>query len=328
MNSRCAACGRPDALGLGLCAECGGSGDAGDTLIFVRRGATGTDRRTAASRLADLLGGRVGTPEGRLAAHGGRPLIRVSAAVASAVCDSLERNGVSTRSVRVDRAVLAMPSHFFVMVAAMAATGTMAGVASGSVGLALISPVLASAMLVVAHGSLRRPWLRAPDGETLPGPAESAAVSAFARLGMGRPRELLADLVGLARPLIARLRLDGDIAGLETTIGELLVAACGTALEVDRLETSAAVVRHEIGGDDDVALRSVAQRCEDAAAAGTRRLVEAVAVVADAGGRTAMLDGSATLRLAGLLRDLRDEAGHRETALREVDRLLQRPHSF
>jgi hypothetical protein len=324
VSVRCNACGRPDALGLGLCAECGGSGGAGDTLIFVRRGANRGDRRATERRLAELLGGRVDTPDGRLAAHGGRALIRVPAAVSESVCETLEQHGVPSRSVGTARAVLAMPSHFFVMVAAMATTGTLAGIAAGSPGLAMLSPLLAGAMLVLGHRSMLRPWLRAPEGEALPGAAESAAVAAFARLGAGRPRELLADLVGMARPLGARLRSDGDPGGLETTIGDLVVAASHTALEVDRLETSAMVVRDEMAGDEDVALRSVAERCENAAGTGTRRLVEAVAAVADAGGRTALIDGSATQRLAGLLRDLRVEADHREQALREIDRVLQR----
>jgi hypothetical protein len=293
-------------------------------LIFVRRGAARSERHTTERRLAELLGVRVDTPDGRLAARGGRALIRVPAAVSASVCETLEQHGVPARSVGAARAVLGMPSHFFVMVAAMATTGTLAGIASGSAGLAVVSPLLATAMVVVAHRSMLQPWLRAPEGETLPGTAETAAVAAFARLGAGRSRELLADLVGMARPLISRLRSDGDPGDLESTIGELIVAACDTALEVDRLENSAAVVRDEMTGDDDVALRSVAERCENAAGTGTRRLVEAVAAVADAGGRTALIDGSATQRLTGLLRDLRDEADVREQALRELDRVLQR----
>jgi hypothetical protein len=320
----CAACGRPDGLGLGLCPECSGFGDAGDTLVFVRRGGRRRDRTAVRERLTGLLGGRVGTPDGRRAARGSRALVRVPGAVADAVCESLESRGVPVRSIGADRAFLLMPSHFFLMVAAMATIGTMAGIATGSAPLALISPLLSAGMLLIAQRSLQRPWLRAPDRAALPPTAESAVARAFTRLGAGRSRELLADLVSLARPLVDRLRRDGDPGGLESTIGELVVAACGTALEVDRLETSAGVVREEMDGPADVALRSAAERCEEAASDGTRRLVEAVAAVADAGGRTALLDGSATRRLAALLREFHDEADYRESALREVEKLLRR----
>jgi hypothetical protein len=166
--------------------------------------------------------------------------------------------------------------------------------------------------------------LHAPAGESLPGAAESAVLSAYSRLSAGRARELLADLVGLARPLVARLRRDGDPAGLEPTIADVVTAASETALEVDRLMTSAIVVREEMDGQGDLDLRSAVDTCENAARTGTRRLVEAVAAVADAGGRTALLDGSASRRMEELLRDLRHDTGHMETALREIDRLLNR----
>lgn len=324
MRATCGACGRPDALGLGLCAECGGGGDAGDTLIFVRRAPSRSDRMAAERRLAELLGVRVDTFDGRLAARGERALVRVPASVSEAVCESLESNGVPAHSIGAAKAVLAMPSHFFVMVMAMALAGTLAGIATGSSTLAALGPLFATVLLAVAHRSLQQPWLRAPAGESLPGTAEAAVLAAFARLGAGRARELLADLVSMARPLIARLKRDGDPAGLTSTIADLVSAASETALEVDRLTTSAAVVRDEMDGADDGALQSAVHTCEDAARTGTRRLVDAVAAVADAGGRTAMLDGSASRRMEELLKDLRDEAGQMETARREIDRLLNR----
>ena len=46
---RCLLCGGPDPLALGLCPACGGSGDAADTLVFLRRVAR-THRRAAPRR--------------------------------------------------------------------------------------------------------------------------------------------------------------------------------------------------------------------------------------------------------------------------------------
>ena len=48
----CVLCAGPDPLALGLCPACGGSTDAADTLVFLRREATASDRRAAALRLA------------------------------------------------------------------------------------------------------------------------------------------------------------------------------------------------------------------------------------------------------------------------------------
>ena len=53
----CLLCAGPDPLALGLCPACGGSTDAADTLVFLRREATASDRRAAALRLAVVLPG-------------------------------------------------------------------------------------------------------------------------------------------------------------------------------------------------------------------------------------------------------------------------------
>jgi hypothetical protein len=111
---------------------------------------------------------------------------------------------------------------------------------------------------------------------------------------------------------------------LSPSLADLLRAACATALEVDRLETTIAAVNDTlIAGASDAsgALQAAAERCHEAADAGKRRLIDAVAAVADIGGRTAR-DTATGSKLEKLTRELTAETRRHEDALRELDRLL------
>jgi hypothetical protein len=325
-TAECLACGRPDLLGLGLCPECGGAGEPGDSLVFIRRSASGADRREVADRVSAILGERADTPDGRAALRGDLALVRVPSIVAPVVIDALEARGVPARTMDMRRAWLAMPSHFFLLIVLIACVGAMAGVA-GAAPMLYASPALAMLLVLVAQRSMRRPLLRAPVADSLPAAVETAVLQAFSRLAAGRPRELLADLVGMGRPLIGQLHREGDPAGLVATLEDLLLAASQTALETDHLLDAGRVVRGEIeedGAKPNRDLRAAAERCERAADIGIQRLVEAVAAIADISGRAAALDDGAALRLANLTRELQANAEVHDVALREVDRLLAR----
>jgi hypothetical protein len=323
-TATCCACGRPDVLGLGLCPECGSAGQASDSLVFLRRTAARSDRHTTGQRLAGLIGDRTDTADGRATIRGDQPLVRIPPAVAPFVVDSLERKGIPTRTIAMKSAWMTMPSHFFLMILSITVLGAMAGV-SGVPEMLVMSPVLAGLLLVAAQRSMTKPLIRAPQGDAMPAAVEAAAMHAFSRLAAAKPRELLADLVGIARPLMRTLRAEGDPAGLAVTLDELIIAACATALETDHLAQTASVVRDEVGAGSHESLEgdmlAAADRCDGAAAMGTRRLVEAVGAVADISGRTA-LDPGAADRLARLAQELRTGSGYRDDALREIDRLL------
>jgi hypothetical protein len=321
----CCACGRPDALGLGLCPECGSANSRTDALVFVRRAAARADRFTTGDRIGAILGDRADTPDGREAVRGNRPVVRVPDAVAPLVVESLEQRGVPARAVPLRNAWTAMPPHFFLMLFSIAILGSMAGALRAPV-MTWLSPLFATALLAVAHRSMSRPLMRSAVGEALPSDVERAVLDAFSRLGAGRPRELLADLVGIARPLLVSLRAQGDPVGLVTTLGDLIIVACATALETDHLLTTVAVVEHAIHDGEEASvehdLRAAAARCAGAAEIGERRLVDAVATIADTGGLAASLDGNAGRRLVALTQELRTSASFRADALRDVDRLL------
>lgn len=317
----CALCGRPDAFGLGVCADCGGTAAADDVLIFVRRAQLRQDAKATRQRLLPVLGGRAETADGRSAAHGSRAIIRVPAVAADRVVNAFEQRGVPARAIPARRAWTAMPLHFFVMLASIAFAGGMAGLTSPA--FAWMSPLFATILLVLAQRSMARPLVAFNVADRLPDDVETGLAEAFARTS-GPVRDRLADLARMVRPLVATLERERDPAGLVPSLADLVRAACATAHEVERLQTTIAAVNDTLlaGGQGARGeLLAAAGRCREAADAGTRRLIDAVAAVADIGGRTA-LDTSTGSRLDKLTRALTDEARRHENALRELDRLL------
>ena len=152
---------------------------------------------------------------------------------------------------------------------------------------------------------------------------------AIARSRRSRCRDRGSDAAGWCR---RRFALDArgvepDPASVAGSLTELLAAESATVLEVSRLETTHATVTDVLSSGDanEVSpdLVAAAERCNAAAATGTRRLVEAVRAVADIGGRTAV-DAAIGTRVSQLTRELTLDAGSREAALRDVDALLAR----
>jgi hypothetical protein len=323
-ESRCAICGGADVFGLGLCTECSVSDPRANSLVFVRRSARADDRVATAERLATLLGELADTADGRAAVRGERALLRVPADHAGHAVHALEQRGVPARALARPRAWMAMPAHFTLMVSAVTFMGMMAGTQNST--LLWMTPLFATLLLFVAQRSAEKPLLRPPAVASLPAVTESALREAFAR-AEGRPRELLGDLVRMIRPLVASLEREGDPAAIADSLAELLTAAAATTLEVSRLETTETTVQNVLSSGDarDVSpdLIAAAQRCGEAAATGTRRLVEAVRAVADIGGRTAV-DAATGSRLSQLTHELTIDARTREAALRDVDALLGR----
>jgi hypothetical protein len=215
-----------------------------------------------------------------------------------------------------------MPSHFLLMVCAVCLLGSMAGTQVAP--LLWFSPLFGTVLLVAAQRSASRPLLRPADHAQLPAATETALRKAFAH-AQGRPRELLGDLVRIGRPLVATLEREGDPALVAGSLGELLVAASATTLEVSRLNTTHSTVQDLLSSgtasESAEDLRAAAKRCADAAATGMRRLVEAVRAVADIGGNTAV-DAATGNRLSQLTQELTLDAQIREDALRSVDALL------
>jgi hypothetical protein len=318
----CLVCGERDALGAGICANCA---TAGDTLVMVRRQSSAADRRDVGARLAVLLGERLELPDGRAAAAGDRALVRASAVVGARIAGALEEHGIPARTVPRVRAWSVMPAHFFVMLAAIVGAGGAAGVIVVPAYL-WMSPLLAALLLLIAQRSAGRPLFEPVASALEPG-AEAALLDALASLRHGRARELLGDIARIARPLALTIRSEGDPAELGACLADLVRAAAATALEVDRLEETIAVL--EDGGAAGAATTDVQdfapiiERCRAAAGIGTRQLVEAVTAVGQIGGMSG-LDTRAGSRLAELTRELQAAARTREDTIRELDRLLSR----
>ena len=106
----CVLCNGPDPLALGLCPACGGSPEATDTLVFLRRGADASARRAAALRLETVLP-EVGREAAGLAARGERPLFRVSRAGMPRLLEEMERRELPARAVPIAGAWGALPGE-------------------------------------------------------------------------------------------------------------------------------------------------------------------------------------------------------------------------
>ncbi len=320
----CPLCGEADALRAGVCAACGGD-PGGRSLVFVRPVRTRSERAAIADRLNDLVGDRMETPDGRAAASGALALYRVPPSLAVRIVSGLEERGIPARAVPPERAWSAMPAHFFVMLGAIVLAGGMAGLVAAPTYLWL-SPLLAGTLLLIAQRAMRDRVLVPPANDVaLPASTESTLVDALAALPDARARGLLGDVGRIARPLARSVQRDGDPGGLRDCISDLVVAAAATALEVARLEETVAVLEDHDGADADppAAARTAAivERCREAAATGTRQLVDAVAMLGQVG-ESAGIDARVGVRLAALTRDFVAAASQRERAIRDVTRLL------
>jgi len=321
----CPICGGPDGLSAGVCPACGVAA-GGRSLVFVRRPGSRADRSTVAARLADVIGERLDTPDGRAAASGELALYRVPPSLAVRIVSGLEERGVPARAVPPERAWSAMPGHFFLMLAAIVGVGGLAGLTAAPVYLWL-SPLLAATLVLIAHRSMGRALVTSSSDAAFARDVEATLVDALATLRNGRVRALLGDVARIARPLALSVRRDGDPGGLAACVSDFVGAAAATALEVDRLEETVAVLEDGNGvAQDDLAgkdVQSIVRRCRDAAETGTKQMVDAVTTLSQIGGVTG-LDTQAGVRLAEITRDLVAAAGARERAIRDVAQLLDR----
>jgi hypothetical protein len=312
-TGRCAVCHQQEPFGLNLCAQCGGTSERTDSLVFVRRPATRAERVDRRERLLTLLGAPAETPAGVRAARGERALLRLPAALAPRVVDSLDTNGIPALVLPVARAWLAMPSHFFLMLGAILLFGGLAGW-NVLPTMRWTSPIMAALLLVAAQLATRQPLLgTAQHAPRLPGPAAVAVRSTFAALGPGAARDSLGDIVRLAQPIFS-----GSPRALGSLISDLVSAACATALQVSRLETIVQVLRErESAGQIDSAGLTIT-RCEQANETGLDLMNRAIAAL----GSLAASHETNHEPLAELTRALELEAETQAQAARDANRLI------
>jgi hypothetical protein len=104
-----------------------------------------------------------------------------------------------------------------------------------------VTPVVAALVYISARRAARVPVQEATEGE-LPPLVQQALDDAIDRLPLGEPRQLLANIVRQARPLLAdrESSFDGDMERkTREDVIDLVNAACETAMELWRLDGAA-----------------------------------------------------------------------------------------
>ena len=319
----CVLCAGPDPLGLGLCPACGGSTEAADTLVFLRREPRASDRRAAALRLAGVL------PEmGRAAVHaaavGERPVFRVPRTGAQRLVQELERRELAVRTVPASRAWGAVPAKAWVTAGAAITAGAMAGVAAMPF-LLWTSPVVGTLVLMGARRDARTPLVSPPAREaTLPAALERMVVETLVGLPAGTARSLLADIVRTCGALFATLARDGDHRGIGPSLEELVTAACRAARDLADLDDNLARFerqRERLAAASPERLDALA-RSERTRDALVQRLLEAMTAVARLRTQQAELAQESDPTLGDLASELRREAEAQAAASRELEALL------
>lgn len=226
----------------------------------------------------------------------------------------------------------ALPTGFVLFCGGVGAVGVMAGVAANPLLLWTTPPFVAFLLLRGVRRVRQATELAVAPGETPltlpPGVAPLVAESLEQLLPAGAARPLLADVARLASALYvaagpsrAADPSDDDDGG----VGELVAAACDSALALDRAERALATLQRGDPTDAPTARRrrDAATECGRIRDALSQRMLETVAALGEAcadTGRASEVDSGA--RLGELARALQHDAALRRAAAEEVEALL------
>jgi predicted Ser/Thr protein kinase len=319
----CVLCAGPDPLGLGLCPACGGSTEAADTLVFLRREPRRADRRAAALKLAMVLPA-MDRADTQAAALGDRPVFRVPHAGAERLVQELVRRELAVRTVPASSAWSALPSKAWVTAGAAVTAGTVAGLAAMPF-LLWTSPMIGSLVLIGASRHARTPLVTPPVRQpALPPTLERLAVETLVMLPAGTARSLLADIVRTSGALFATLARDGDQRGIAPSLEELVTAACRAAGDLSDLDENLGRFerqRERLAAASPERLDALArsERIRDGL---VQRLLEAMTAVARLRTQQAELSQEADPSLGEIAGELRREADAQAAAARELEALL------
>jgi hypothetical protein len=315
----CPLCGAR-AGGLGPCLACGDAPNAKrDTLVLVRMPGAGAGQAVLAPFLA---GG--GAARDRLARGGEVALARLPSPAAAHAAEQLAAQGAAARTLPAREAWNLIPPSFILLAAAVLGVGFY----TGSVALPAlrwITPGFVVMLLVGAHLDAATP-LVAPRGRrsTLPPAVDRRVAATLTSLPDGGARRLLADVARLGGSVLAAARERGDPFGITDRVSGALMAACGVARDLDRLDATLALLQgpgpRAAAGEGWLDALAHCERMRDASA---QRLLEALTVL----GRlaTEATDGASLEPLRALTRELEEDAVAQAEARRNLDALLGGP---
>jgi hypothetical protein len=190
------------------------------------------------------------------------------------------------------------------------------GVAAASIAMPVlwaVTPAVASLVYISARRAARVPVQDVTDGE-LPLHVQQVLDDAIDRLPLGEPRQLLANIVRQARPLLADRESSFDNEMERKTrddVIDLVNAACETALDLWRLDGAAP---RERGGQDVLSLRY--QRAREEL---VNRLQSAASSLSELYASDVEYGTPASDRVAELAAALRNDARARSAAKGEID---------
>jgi predicted Ser/Thr protein kinase len=319
----CVLCAGPDPLALGLCPACGGSTDAADTLVFLRREARASERRAAALKLAVVLP-EMDRATAQAAAVGERPVFRVPRAGVPRLVQELERRELAVRTVPASRAWGALPAKAWLTAGAAVTAGTVAGLAAMPF-LLWTTPLIGTLVLIGARRDARTPLVAPPVREAMLPPAlERTVVETLVALPPGTARSLLADIVRTSGALFATLARVGDQRGIGPSLEELVTAACRAAGDLADLDENLGRFerqRERLAAASPERLDALtrSERTRDAL---VQRLLEAMTAVARLRTQQVELTQEDDPTLGDLAGELRREAEAQAAASRELEALL------
>ena len=321
---QCVICDDADPFDQGLCPACGGAvPQSSDSLLFLRPTGNWLEKQEREERLAAIIGECAQTGEGREAATGSRALLRVPSAAVARVAALLEERGLSARAVPAERALMALPLQFLAMVTGVLVVGSYAGYVAMPV-LGATSPVFALALVVYGHFNRQKPLLDGSGAKSgLPRDVESVLVGAFAELQTGSAREQLVDITRVARTVFNAL--EPDHHELRASVGELVTAACATALDVSRLDVTLASISEGGSGqsEDDTSLKGLRGRCATMREQRVDQLAHALRVLGTITSDAVDSQDGAGAQLGSVTRELMNEASAHVYAQREISALLR-----
>ena len=209
------------------------------------------------------------------------------------------------------------------MIWAILATGLMAGFRSRPE-LLLFTPIVALLTLVASKQAHARAAADLPSVDQFPQHIAAAIDRAIGRMQAGEPQRLLAGVVRSAKPLFSMKSSAFDASKdneAREQAGELIVASCDTALELSQLDDMLEI--HTVpGSGDSPSDMSLLIRLSSARELLVTRLRDASLALDQLYASGVVRGTPASDRVAELVAELKADAGARDSAKAEVDRLL------
>ncbi|MEE8477027.1 MAG: hypothetical protein V3S19_01575, partial [Gemmatimonadales bacterium] len=308
---RCLLCNGVDPLSLNICPRCSGiDGPRADTLLFLDPSA---DRR-ARDHVADTLRASARARTIPWVVRGSRALARLPKEAAEGVRERMRQRGVPLRTMQHSRAWAPMPGSYYTMVLGVAVTGVVAGLSLTTAALPL-----AGLFLCLGQLTLQRPAIRAARRRpALPTGVHDEVVATLATLPDGTARELLAEVVQPAGPLVRRW--EGDQDSIER-MTDVLRAACQASREIAGLDEYLALPAPVLDGTAHQQWSANRRAVEQARDLLVQQLLQLISAVGAVKRRTSAL-GAAETDLPALAAELQDSGLRQAEALEELEAFL------